>query len=106
MDSGWDRLRLPGSNNWDMSIYKKFQYTEDAAKFIQIRLEAYNAPNHTEWNTWNSTAQFNTAGQITNLPSAVTNGATPNGGRFGFGALNTVRTNSQRIIQIAAKIYF
>ena len=102
MDSGWDRLRQPGYNNWDMSVYKKFQYMEDASKYIQLRLEVYNAPNHTEWNTWNSTAQFNAAGQITNLPTALGGG----GGRFGFGALNTVRTNSQRILQIAAKIYF
>jgi hypothetical protein len=98
MDSGWDRLRLPGYNNWDMSLYKKFQYTENASRYVQLRLEAYNAPNHVEWNTWNSTAQFNAAGQITNLPSASN--------RFGFGALNTVRTNSQRILQIAVKLYF
>jgi len=50
----------------------------------------------------NLNATFNTAGQITNLPAALGG----NGGRFGFGALNTVRANSQRILQIAAKFYF
>jgi len=102
MDSGWDRLRGPGANNWDMSIYKKFQYMKDESKYIQLRVEAYNAPNHVEWSGWNSTAQFNAAGQVANLPSNL--GGT--GGRFGFGALNATRSNSQRIIQLAVKLYF
>jgi hypothetical protein len=50
----------------------------------------------------NLNAIFNNAGQITNLPTALGGG----GGRFGFGALNAVRGNSQRILQIAAKLYF
>jgi hypothetical protein len=70
---------------------------------VQLRLEAYNAPNHTEWASFNSTLQFNTAGQIVNLPTGVGNGG---GGRYGFGALNAVRANSQRILQIAAKYSF
>jgi hypothetical protein len=37
-------------------------------------------------------------GDVVNLPSQV--------GRNGFGALTSVRGNSQRIIQLAAKIYF
>jgi len=45
---------------------------------------------------------FNAAGQIANLPTQL--GGT--GGRFGFGILNTLRDNSQRILQIGAKLYF
>jgi hypothetical protein len=97
-DSGINRLRGPGLQNWDMSLYKKVPLGKEQARFIQLRLEAYNVFNHTEWGTVNSTIQFNTAGQIINLPSATN--------RFGFGALNSIRANSQRIIQIAAKIYF
>jgi hypothetical protein len=102
MDSGWNRLRGPGYNNWDMSIFKKFQVGKDESRFLQLRLEAFNAPNHTEWGSVNLNAVFNTAGQITNLPTALGG----SGGRFGFGALNGVRGNSQRILQIAAKLYF
>jgi len=102
MDSGWDALRGPGYNNWDISLFKKFQVGKEESRYLQLRLEAFNAPNHTEWATVNLNATFNTAGQIVNLPSAL--GGT--GGRFGFGALNTVRPNSQRILQIAAKFYF
>lgn len=71
IDSGWDRLRGPGFNNWDMSLLKKIQYTHEEARYIQLRLEVFNAPNHTEWNTFVTGATLNTAGQITNLPSAT-----------------------------------
>jgi hypothetical protein len=98
IDSGWDRLRGPGLSNWDVSLFKKIPYSQEASRYIQLRLEVFNAPNHTEWNTYVTGATFNAAGQIANLPSATN--------RHGFGALNTVRTNSQRILQIAAKIYF
>jgi hypothetical protein len=101
-DSGNNRLRGPGLNNWDMSLFKNIQWGKETSRRIQLRLEAFNAPNHVEWATFNAAAQFNAAGQIVNLPTAV--GGT--GGRFGFGALNSVRTNSQRILQVAAKFYF
>ncbi len=102
MDSGWNRLRGPGYNNWDMSLFKKFQLGKDESRYLQLRLEAFNAPNHTEWSGVNVNAIFNAAGQITNLPSALGG----SGGRFGFGTLNGVRSNSQRILQLAAKLYF
>ena len=100
IDSGWDRLRGPGLDNWDMSLFKNISIKEKA--HIQLRLEAFNAFNHTEWGAFNTSLQFNTAGQIVNLPTQL-GGA---GGRFGFGADNTIRANSQRILQIAAKFYF
>ena len=102
IDSGNDRLRGPGLNQWDMSLFKKIALGKEQSRYIQLRMEAFNAFNHPEWNTFNSSIQFNPAGKIVNLPSAL--GGT--GGRFGFGALNSLRLNSQRIVQIAAKFYF
>jgi hypothetical protein len=99
-DSGINRLRQPGANQWDMSLYKRINFTERV--FAQLRLEAFNAFNHTQWATFNSTIVFNSAGQIINLPSQL--GGT--GGRFGFGSLNTTRANSARILQIAVKFFF
>jgi len=101
-DSGLDNVRGPGLNNWDISLFKKFKYGEDPQRYIQLRLEAYNAFNHTNWATMNSTAQFNpTTGQLVNASPAV---------RDGFGALTAVRATglpgSPRIIQIAGKVYF
>lgn len=102
MDSGFNRLRGPGLHQWDMSVFKNIPFAENRVR-IQLRLEAYNVFNHTQWGSFNSTATFNgTTGQVINLPNQL--GGT--GGRFGFGTLNTVRANSARILQIAAKLYF
>jgi len=65
-------------------------------------MEAFNAFNHTEWGTVNGAITFNNAGQVINLPTQL--GGT--GGRFGFGAENSVRAGSNRILQIGAKFYF
>ena len=100
IDSGYDRLRGPGLQNWDMSLFKNVSIKEKAR--IQLRLEAFNAFNHAEWGTVNSAITFNGAGQVINLPAQL--GGT--GGRFGFGSLNSVRAGSQRILQIGAKFVF
>ena len=101
-DSGVNSVRGPGLNNSDISLFKKFKYGEDPQHYIQIRLEAYNAFNHTNWATMNSTAQFNpTTGALVNASPTI---------RDGFGALTAVRATglpgSPRIIQLAAKFYF
>ncbi|MEO5926951.1 MAG: carboxypeptidase-like regulatory domain-containing protein [Bryobacteraceae bacterium] len=103
-DSGYNQLRAPGTHTWDASVFKKIIFTE--SRYIQLRLEAYNLFNHTQWSGFNSAATFNsTTGAITNLPAQA--GGAANTGRFsGFGALNNVRANSQRILQIAVKLYF
>jgi hypothetical protein len=101
LDSGYDRLRGPGLQNWDMSLFKNVSIKEGRAR-IQLRLEAFNAFNHAEWLGFNNSITFNAAGKIANLPTQL--GGT--GGRFGFGTLNTLRPGSQRILQVGAKLYF
>jgi hypothetical protein len=98
LDSGYDRLRGPGLENWDMSLFKNVSIKEKA--HIQLRLEAYNAFNHTEWGGFNSSITFNSAGKIINLPTQL--GGT--GGRLGFGAENSIR--AARILQVGAKFNF
>ena len=102
MDSGLNRLRGPGLHQWDMNIFKNVKIGEKGPR-IQLRLEAYNAFNHTQWGGINLAAQFSAAGQLINKPTQL--GGSANN-RFGFGSLNSVRGNSQRILQIAAKLYF
>jgi hypothetical protein len=98
-DSGINSVRGPGLHTWDISLFKKFQYGEDPQRYIQFRMEMYNAFNQTQWGTLNSTAQFNpTTGALVNAASPAN--------RDGFGALTAVRANSQRIIQMAMKLYF
>lgn len=90
----------PGINNSDLSAFKNIPFWKGEGRYIQLRFESFNAFNHTQWSNVNSTAIFNAAGAITNLPTALGGG----GGLYGFGALNSVR--SARVIQLAAKIYF
>jgi len=103
-DSGINTVRGPGLNNWDMSLFKKFYFGEGDRRFLQLRVEAYNVFNHTNWTTLNTAAQFNpTTGALVNAANPLTN-------RDGFGALTAVRAAGQpgsaRIIQLAGKINF
>jgi hypothetical protein len=61
-----DVFRGPGINNFDMSIFKNIPVYKDRAR-LQLRFEAYNAFNHTQFSGVNTSAIFNTAtGQQTN----------------------------------------
>jgi hypothetical protein len=61
---GKNTVTGPGTNDWDMSLYRKFRFTE---RFTgQLRLETYNTFNHTQFNAVNSTLQFNTQAQQIN----------------------------------------
>ena len=100
---GFDSARYqtfgPGFENWDISIFKNVPLYKERLR-MQLRVEAFNSFNHPNFNAFNTSATFNSAGQITNLPTALGGG----GGRFGFGALTT--TMDPRRIQLGAKIYF
>jgi len=101
MDSAWRQVVRPGINNWDVSVFKNFPFTKDTARYVQLRLEMFNAPNHPQFSDFNRTATFNAAGQLTNLP---TSRGGPTGQTYGFGAVNAAR--NPRIIQLATKVYF
>jgi hypothetical protein len=38
-------IRHPGNVNWDLSVMKRFPFTKDGGRFLQLRLEAQNALN-------------------------------------------------------------
>jgi hypothetical protein len=82
----------PGTNNWDISIFKNFQLGKNEARQLQFRAESYNTFNHTEFATFNSSATFNAAGTLTN------------GGSGTFGRMTS--TNNNRIITLALKLKF
>ena len=42
--TGRDAFKTPGTWDLDLGIYKNVKFTE--SKSLQLRLEAYNAPNH------------------------------------------------------------
>ncbi|MFN3324696.1 MAG: hypothetical protein ACK5AZ_14460, partial [Bryobacteraceae bacterium] len=98
LESGTRPIRKPGIHNWDVSIFKEIPFGE--RRYLQLRLEMFNAPNKTQFSDFNRTAQFDLNGNLTNLPASRGGG----GGRYGFGAITAAR--DPRLIQLAAKFYF
>ncbi len=69
-------FRGPGTNNWDLTAFKDFPVTE-RAKF-QLRWEAYNVFNHTQWSSVNTQARFDSQGnQVNSLFGTITGARTP-----------------------------
>ena len=87
-NGGYDILRGPGANNWDISLYRRFPLGTEA-RYLQFRTEFYNAFNHTQFSSFDTTARFNPAGAQVNPQ---------------FGAFTTAR--DPRRIQFALKIVF
>ena len=79
-DSGRNVLRNPRHTNVDMAVYKNFQIKESLR--FELRGEAFNVFNHTEWNGFSS----NTLGASN------------------FLYINTV--HNARILQVAGKFFF
>jgi hypothetical protein len=60
-----DVIRLPGIHVWDVTIFKNVPLGK-AARYLQLRWEAYNVFNHTQFNGVDTTARFDAAGNQTN----------------------------------------
>jgi hypothetical protein len=72
-NSGIGLVRGPGINNFDISITKRFPITEE--RYLQFRSEFYNAFNHTQFSSIDTTARFNPAGEQINLNFGAYTGA-------------------------------
>ena len=81
-NSGRRMFSGPGMENFDLTLMKDMRFTE--SKYLQLRLEAFNAFNH---------AQFAGPGSVDGNISSAT-----------FG--HVVSAASPRLLQIAAKMYF
>jgi hypothetical protein len=101
LESGLDFLVNPGINNIDLSIEKNIVLKERA--HIQFRLDAFNAPNHTQFSGINSTLNFSSLSNPvpTNLPFNASGQLTnPNG----FGTVSAAR--DPRIVQTVIRLQF
>ena len=63
-NSGKFPLRGPGINNWDIAIFKAFSIRGEMR--LQIRWEMYNALNHTQFATFDTSARFTPSGEQVN----------------------------------------
>jgi hypothetical protein len=71
-------VRNPGVNNTDLALTKRFPVKSEA-RYIQLRWEAYNVFNHTQYSGLNSTARYDlTSGaQVNALFGQVSSTRTP-----------------------------
>ena len=99
-----DTLRYGGIQNWDMSLFKNLPLGKNEARYLQMRLEAFNVFNHPNFISQNYGVTVNgpwnyetptTPLTISENTGWGTNSATPNTGPGGF-----------RVIQLGAKVYF
>lgn len=81
----------PGVDNWNMSLFKNFNFTENMR--LQLRFEAYNVFNHTQWGTVNNTLSAPTPG-------------TPFSGANAGASGQITSTRDPRQMQIGGKFYF
>ena len=115
LESGINFLTGPSVLNFDMAIQKEFVVKERV--HFQLRLDAFNAFNHTEFSGYNATLNFNSyptaAGVITGLPSitATALGRNANGSFnvTGFGTATQTGPGAlgySRILQTLLRITF
>jgi Carboxypeptidase regulatory-like domain/TonB dependent receptor/TonB-dependent Receptor Plug Domain len=77
----FNSVRGPGRQNWNLSLFKSFLFSESRGSKLEFRAEFFNAFNHTEFN---------------NVSNTFTNGD--------FGAVTS--THDPREIQLGLKLYF
>jgi len=82
---GHDALRGPGRDNWNMSLFKNFNFNERSR--LEFRVDAFNVFNHTQW-----VGNVNQGGIDTNL------------GDSAFGAVSSA--SDPRILQLGLKLVF
>jgi hypothetical protein len=80
-------IRGPGRNNWNTSLIKNFRYKERVQ--LQLRGEAYNTFNHTQYSGVDTTITYNAQGVNTRASS---------------GSLTSAR--DPRIMQVAVRLTF
>jgi len=96
-DIGRNAFTGPGINNWDMSLFKNFQFKEHMS--LQLRFEMYNVFNHPQAN--NVGVGFSAP---SNTPGAAPSFTVSSAGQYSQGQINGFR--DPRAIQLGGKFYF
>ena len=60
-NAGVGILRLPATQNWDMSLYRRIPFNDRVA--MQLRFETYNTFNHTQFLDLHTAAKFDPIGK-------------------------------------------
>src|SRR2546429_1240842 len=62
---GHNALRGPGRDNWNLSLFKSFTFSESRGSRFELRLETFNTWNHTQFNAVDTTKADGRFGQFT-----------------------------------------
>lgn len=100
LESGYNYLTGPGINNWDLSIQKEFAIKERV--HIQLRGDAFNVWNHTQFNGINATLNASTLASAYSNLAENADGSINN--KNGFGSVSGAR--DPRILMTMIKIRF
>ena len=80
-NAGKGILRGPGRDNWDVSLFKRFAFSESGTRDFELRFETFNTFNHTQFNNVDTVFSDGVFGQVTSVWDP-------------------------RVLQIAAKLHF
>jgi hypothetical protein len=58
-------IRGPGRNNWNISLFKSFVFSEQRGSRLEFRVESFNSFNHTQFNGVSTTFTSSNFGQVT-----------------------------------------
>ncbi|MCU1309097.1 MAG: TonB-dependent receptor [Candidatus Angelobacter sp.] len=98
-----DILRSGGMQNWDMSLFKNIHVGSNEQRYIQLRLEGFNAFNHP--NFQNKYYNINVDGpwqwNSPSTPVTVSKGSTWGQNSSQYGGVG-----GPRVVQLGAKFYF
>jgi hypothetical protein len=98
-----DILRNGGMQNWDMSIFKNIPFGHSERYSIQLRLEAFNAFNHPNFNDKNYPITVNGPYQYSpTTPFSISKGSNWGTNSDTYGT----SPGGFRVVQLGAKVYF
>ncbi len=98
-----DILRNPGMQNWDMSLFKNIHIGSSERRYIQLRLEAFNAFNHPNFASRYYNVDVNGPWQWNSPSTPVTATKTSN---WGQNSSQYTGVGGPRSVQLGAKFYF
>jgi len=81
-DLGFDGVRGPGRDNWNLSLFKSFLISESRGSRFELRAESFNTWNHTQFGASGTNGGISTAFGSSNF-GAVTNAYDPRVFQFG-----------------------
>lgn len=99
-----DTLRNGGMQTWDMSLFKNIPLGANEARYLQLRLEAFNAFNHPNFSDKNYGVNVDGPWQYRPVDTPLTVQKNANWGTYS----DTYGTGPGgfRVVQLAVKLYF